>query len=587
MRTWVRRRTQRKVSLRTHQGASLTVRYLQTPTIGFVRERAVGERGTPRSWPAVLAVQGSDRGLATAVGSALAMGLPLIVLVLAGHPKLAVFAAFGAFTGLYATDRPYRPRARILAGVGASFVAAVGLGGTCALYVTRWWWVAAVAVVAAVAKWGCDKARLGPPGAWMFLFAFAAPSQMPTRPADVAVRVLLAAGGAAVAWCVAMLGGLTHPRRPERRATVAALTTTAEVIAVGEAVTAGHWHRAHLAINRAGTYIQAAPPGPRRHLRELLHRAEGLLTDAVLAPGEPTVAAHAPALLQEADALRHTPTRLRHPRANSSGADDLNDEQSSSTTVLPPEVVARQRQNVRHAGALRLLTASRVMLGTGVAGAGVLLLDIGHPYWAPVSAAAVLQSTHVRMTWHRSIQRGLGTAGGLLLAALVLGTHPAPLVIATLVVLMQLGIEVLLDRNYALGVLFITPVTMLLSDLLRPTTTYELVTDRAAGVALGILVGLTAAVMVAHPRAAVTLRDAMERCRAAMAWAGSGPAGRGLAATEELRDALVALRTAEDTARGETWPTGVSRSAVAEIESRAYRALATHRQALRVSEPLS
>jgi uncharacterized membrane protein YccC len=84
-----------------------------------------------------------------------------------------------------------------------------------------------------------------------------------------------------------------------------------------------------------------------------------------------------------------------------------------------------RRQNARHAAALRLLTASRVLLGAGVAGAGALKLHIGHPYWAPVSAAAVLQPTHVQMTWHRSIQRGLGTAGGLLLGALLLVAHPA------------------------------------------------------------------------------------------------------------------------------------------------------------------
>jgi hypothetical protein len=50
---------------------------------------------------------------------------------------------------------------------------------------------------------------------------------------------------------------------------------------------------------------------------------------------------------------------------------------------------------------------------------------------------------------------------------------------------MQLGIEVFIGRNYALGGLFITPLTMLLSDLIRPSSTYALLTDRSAGVALG------------------------------------------------------------------------------------------------------
>jgi hypothetical protein len=230
---------------------------------------------------------------------------------------------------------------------------------------------------------------------------------------------------------------------------------------------------------------------------------------------------------------------------------------------------------------LRLFTAARVFLGAGVAGAAALTLGLGHPYWAPVSAAAVLQATHVRMTWHRSIQRGMGTAAGLLLGALLLAAHPDPVLIAALVVLMQLGIEVFIRRNYALGVLFITPMTMLPSDLLVPSSTYSLVVDRLGGVALGIVVGLAAALVVSHPRAAVTLRHALDRCELAMTWARSAPPGRLAASTEELRDALVDLRAAEDVARGETWPAGISQAAVAETEKRAYRTLATCRRVAR------
>ena len=153
--------------------------------------------------------------------------------------------------------------------------------------------------------------------------------------------------------------------------------------------------------------------------------------------------------------------------------------------------------------------------------------------------------------------------------------------IAVLVVLMQLGIEVFLSRNYALGVLFITPMTMLLSDLLVPSSAYVLVRDRLGGVALGITVGLAAALLVAHPRAAATLRHAVERCRVAMAWAGSAAGGARILAVEELRDALVELRAAEDVARGETWPAGIPQADVADTERRAYVALAAQRRALR------
>jgi uncharacterized membrane protein YccC len=250
--------------------------------------------------------------------------------------------------------------------------------------------------------------------------------------------------------------------------------------------------------------------------------------------------------------------------------------------AFPPAPVQLLRsQHARHLAVLRLVSSARVLLGAGAAGAGALLLGLGHPYWAPVSAAAVLQSTHVRMTWHRSIQRGLGTAAGLVLGALLLQAHPDPVVVAVLVVLMQLGIEVFLSRNYALGVLFITPMTMLLSDLLVPSSAYVLVRDRLGGVALGITVGLAAALLVAHPRAAATLRHAVERCRVAMAWADTAAGGARMLAVEELRDALVELRAAEDVARGETWPAGIPQADVADTERRAYVALAAQRRALR------
>jgi hypothetical protein len=353
-----------------------------------------------------------------------------------------------------------------------------------------------------------------------------------------------------------------------------------QVLGLGSGATPRDWHAAHVALERAQRCAGAAAPVARPPLLRLLHRAEGLLTDAVLAPADPRVAVQAEMLLQDCAMLPRPAARWpRRPRTGPAGVGPAADVDDGCAP--PPDLRLARKQQARHVAVLRLFTAVRVFLGAGVAGEVALTLGLGHPYWAPVSAAAVLQATHVRMTWHRSIQRGLGTAAGLLLGALLLAAHPDPVLIAVLVVLMQLGIEVFIRRNYALGVLFITPMTMLLSDLLVPSSTYSLLVDRLGGVALGIGVGLVAALVVSHPRAAVTLRHAVDRCELAMTWAGSSPRARLDAATEELRDALVDLRAAEDVARGEAWPAGVPREVVAETEERAYRTLATCRRVAR------
>jgi len=313
----------------------------------------------------------------------------------------------------------------------------------------------------------------------------------------------------------------------------------------------------------------------RDRLLDLVGGAESLLVDAARSPDRPP-RPEALARLQhraaELRAAREPWTPRRRPAAP---------EERSPHPAVPAAVRVLRAQQARHVATLRLLTAFRALVGAAAAGSLSVALHLGHPYWAPVSAAAVLQSTHVRMTWERSVQRGLGTAGGLLLGAVLLEAGPAPWVIAVLVVLLQVGIELLIGRNYALGVVFVTPLTMLMSDLLSPTLAATVLVDRLAGVALGIVVGLAAALVVVHPRAAASLRHALERCRAATSWA-EGDTGRtSAAAGEELLDALLELRTADETARGETWRSGVPSAEVAAAEHRARRALAGLRLAER------
>ena len=521
----------------------------------------------------MLAWERAETGPLLAAASALAMGLPLVVLVAVGHPREAVYAAFGSFTGLYALDRPLRSRARVLGGVGVGFTAAVLAGSLAASSAAPWLWVLTMALVAGSAKWGCNRAGLGGgPGAWMFLFTFAACFQPAAGGSEMVGRVLLAAGGAAAAWCVSMITAWHDPDGPARRAVAAVLEATAVVVGAGPAVTVRELHHAHVALIRADGLARQVPGRLGDHLEQALSVAEELLTESALAPESPRAAA--------ADALRRDAQMLS---SRSAGLGTRTAVRSRSTSPARAAGGAAVRVGRRRgAGVVRTLTAVRVLAGSGVAAAGALLLHLGHPYWAPVSATAVLQSLNVRATWHRGLQRGLGTAGGVVVGGVLLAAHPSPFVIAVLVVVMQWAIVLLGGRNYAAGVLFVTPFAVMLSELLRPSNTAVLLIDRLTGVALGILVGVGAALLVVHPRAAVTLREAVERCRLALDRPVLDHEEGGLAATEELRDALVELRVAEDIVRGEPWPAGVSREDVADLEHRAYRVLAERRRELRI-----
>ncbi|MER7720519.1 FUSC family protein [Streptomyces flaveolus] len=108
--------------------------------------------------------------------------------------------------------------------------------------------------------------------------------------------------------------------------------------------------------------------------------------------------------------------------------------------------------------AVLAVPALRMALGTGVAAGVAALLHPERGYWAAISAAAVLHSVNLRITSQRAAQRALGTAAGLLLAFVALAADVEPVVLAVLIVVMEFLLEYAVVRNYALAVVFVTPL---------------------------------------------------------------------------------------------------------------------------------
>ncbi|MFB7275839.1 FUSC family protein [Streptomyces hydrogenans] len=247
--------------------------------------------------------------------------------------------------------------------------------------------------------------------------------------------------------------------------------------------------------------------------------------------------------------------------------------------ALPPAAEVNRPHGARPPAPALFVPALRMVLGTGLAGAVALGLGLGHGYWAALSAAAVLHSVDVRTATRRAVQRTLGTAAGLVLAVAVLGLRLGPLALAGTVVALELLLEYAVARNYGLGVVFLTPLALLLTELAAPAERAgALVLDRAAGSLLGILLAVLCALAVVHDRAAVRARRALAACVLASAQAREAlAAGRAGAAPEVLQArlaaAVVELREAEDAAAGELWPAGTDPADLARAERRAYRLL--------------
>jgi uncharacterized membrane protein YccC len=90
----------------------------------------------------------------------------------------------------------------------------------------------------------------------------------------------------------------------------------------------------------------------------------------------------------------------------------------------------------------------------------------------------------------RGAHRVIGTAGGLVVAWLLLALQLPVLATILLVALLQAGAELLVGRNYAAALVAITPLALLMVHLAAPIPTGELLLDRGLETLIGVAIGL-------------------------------------------------------------------------------------------------
>ncbi|MDR3082397.1 MAG: FUSC family protein, partial [Streptomyces sp.] len=504
---------------------------------GRRRSTAVARVLSPRG---SLALRKVDGAFAHALQAAVATALPVLPLLLVGRAEYAVYTILGSFTTTFGPNLPYLRRARVLAVVGVAMTACVGCGSALAVWAQPWQGgagaavvVAAMAAVAGFAKFACDATRLGGLGAVLLLFSFAvAANASPASYADVLPQSALAATGAAVVWAVAVSGRFVHPDRPERLAVAAALRAVAELLeASGAEEESGPLrNRATAAVLQAYESLGLMPPtaagrGARGSVCvRLTDLSWSLLIDtACRPPDDPAEVARnlRRQILLLVDLRRPVPALLPEllfpcaavPTGTVRGSTEAGTKAAEPATSRAAELLVGQRSG--HVSVL-LVPALRMTLGTGLAGALAVVLGLGHGYWAAISAAAVLHSVNVRMAAQRAVQRTLGTLAGLALALGVLAAGPGPTTLVVVIVLMEFLLEYVVARNYGLGIIFLTPLALLLADLAAPQPARSLVLERGVGSVLGIVVGLGCALLVVHDRAAVRAKRAMAVCTQAV-----------------------------------------------------------------------
>ena len=134
----------------------------------------------------------------------------------------------------------------------------------------------------------------------------------------------------------------------------------------------------------------------------------------------------------------------------------------------------------------------RYLVAPLIAGGSATALGWGHPYWAMVGAVVPMAAPDALGRVVRATQRMIGTVIGLAVAAILLWGQPHGVVAVLLVALLQTAVELLIGRNYAAALVFVTPLALLMGQLARPLPVDVLLRDRAVETALGVAVAIAA-----------------------------------------------------------------------------------------------
>lgn len=100
----------------------------------------------------------------------------------------------------------------------------------------------------------------------------------------------------------------------------------------------------------------------------------------------------------------------------------------------------------------------------GISLAVAFYLKLENPYWIPISCLAVMQGGSTKHIGVRAAQRIIGTLVGLGITWLIAFGNPTVLFIVLSITLLQIIVEFLVVRNYALAVIFITVLTIFLAE---------------------------------------------------------------------------------------------------------------------------
>lgn len=520
--------------------------------------------------------------------AALAMTLPLAVGLAVGRPEYGALASMGALSGVIG-DTADAYRMRILNIAIPQLFGAVGVTLGSLVYGQGWLAVWAVTSIALVSGMISTIGAVASVSGLLLLLNCVVGAGLP-MPGAWWLAPLLMTGGGLLVLLLALLAWPLRSGVPERAAVAGTYRTVADLMAAcGREEYDEARHAVTQSLNQSYDLVlarRARHHGRSPELTRLLAQLNAITPVVEAAP-----AAHLsgrPLAPEIPDAVRHLaqavetgytgPTGLKLPVPTTETARAVDHAlRHAAEVVAVPDVDPRGIDDrlgrpaalgVRAARAARNVALSaaswryglRLALCIGLAQALVSLVPVPRSYWVALTITFVLKPDFGSV-FSRALLRALGTVAGLVVAAAVLSQVPRGWWDVPVMLLLAPLIPALTPRGYGYQTAAITPVILLLSDVLNHQGTALLMPrllDSLMGCGIALVAGYLLWPESWHTRVGDRLADAVADTAAYVESAfleSAEPAARARMRRRLYRD-LSVVRTEFQRALTEPPPTG-------------------------------
>jgi uncharacterized membrane protein YccC len=517
----------------------------------------------------------------------LAAALPVIIGLLFGNLQDGLLAGMGGFTYLYVFNIPYAQLAKKLFFVVLGLTAVSALGTLAAPYPLAT--AILMGVIGASVIFIFGALRIIGPSAIFFFLVFAMTTGMPVHPELVLVRSGLVFLGGLLSFVIAMIGWFFDPHGPESGVVKRVYI---ELAALVDSVGTDHFHDSrHRMMSTlkeaegtlAAGYISWRTTDLFKRLYLLNHHANVIFMFIVekffnqhskLPPELGQTIRQMALLLEGSKKSENVSRKILQPEWVDEKVAQLFETIYNADAIFH-EPTSRIDQEIQifkpslktifggafDKNSIVFITAVRFCVITIIAAVIAYQLELTRPYWVPLSCVAVISGSTIIATYHRAIQRGLGTAFGIIIASLILAAHPSGYIIALFILLLTFITELFIVKNYGLAALFFTPNALLMAE----STSHQafsfsyFASARLMDVLIGIVIGLFGVWLVGRKTATSRLPHLITktiRSQYQLLFILFSDQGAGFQASEsrelkKMRTNIINLQTLFSTATGE------------------------------------